>query len=108
MLAHLKIRERNYTNKYKSSKNRSHLPFLSENSQHSFFLMIFLKAGIKMGILLTERWMTKKIILEPLTLMKISILVIIMNGFVSYAQFEEKMLILMIIHPKISHLARQS
>ena len=45
---------------------------------------------IKMGILLTERWMTKKIILEPLTLMKISILVIIMNGFVSYAQFEEK------------------
>ena len=27
---------------------------------------------------------------EPLALMKISILVIIMNGFVSYAQFEEK------------------
>ena len=44
---------------------------------------------IKMGILLTERWMTKKIILEPLTLMKISILVIIMNGFVSYAQFNK-------------------
>ena len=43
-----------------------------------------------MGILLTERWIIKKIILEPLALMKISILVIIMNGFVSYAQFEEK------------------
>ena len=44
---------------------------------------------IKMGILLTERWMIKKIILEPLALMKISILVIIMNGFVSYAQFNK-------------------
>ena len=44
---------------------------------------------MKMGILLTERWMIKKIIFEPLTLMKISILVIIMNGFVSYAQFEK-------------------
>ena len=43
-----------------------------------------------MGILLKERWMIKKIILEPLALMMISILVIIMNGFVSYAQFEEK------------------
>ena len=44
---------------------------------------------MKMGILLTERWMIKKIILEPLALMKISILVIIMNGFVSYAQFNK-------------------
>ena len=44
---------------------------------------------IKMGILLTERWIIKKIILEPLALMKISILVIIMNGFVSYAQFNK-------------------
>ena len=42
-----------------------------------------------MGILLTERWMIKKIILETLAIMKISILVVIMNGFVSYAQFEK-------------------
>ena len=44
---------------------------------------------MKMGKLLPERWMIKKIILEPLALMKISILVIIMNGFVSYAQFNK-------------------
>ena len=42
-----------------------------------------------MGILLAERWMIKKIILETLAIMKISILVVIMNGFVSYAQFEK-------------------
>ena len=44
---------------------------------------------MKMGILLTERWMIKKIILEPLAFNTISILVIIMNGFVSYAELEK-------------------